>query len=433
MNLHSKNRFIHIGIKMILGSVLLILGLGKIYFSKDKIITGDGRFYFAQVRSVLFDYDLDFENDLEMYDPFNKNSKTLRKNVKTGMVENKYPIGSALLWSPFILLAKLISSDHTGYGYIYQFMLLLASICYFMASTILIQKWLNQALKVDIAYVYIFLYTSATTAFYYSFAEPSMSHIPSLFTVSLYLYVSSKFFGKHKKLRASLLIGFAAALMILTRNQNALFLIFSLADFVHSFDRNRRNSIQWAFLSAGICILFLVPQFYYWKIIYGEYLLYSYKGESFKYLNSPKFAEVLFSRVSGLIYWHPIHLISVIGLITILFKKINLLNVLIFLSFILQLYIFSSWECWWLGDSFGYRGLANCIPLLAYGFFAFWYALNNSLNIQLIFGILIVAVFFNLILSLLYAAGLIPHNEPFYYSDLLTAFVELFRKINLIQ
>ena len=65
---------------------------------------------------------------------------------------------------------------------------------------------------------------SATNLIYYFIREPSMSHVLSMFAVSLFLYLNLRDFGK-KTPSTFIFSGLAAGLMILIRYQNALFMI----------------------------------------------------------------------------------------------------------------------------------------------------------------------------------------------------------------
>src|SRR3989344_8376498 len=99
-------------------------------------VYGDGRYYYAYVRSTVIDHDLNFINEMgHRYDHRHNNEKVendadvLAPNTKTQLLENKYPIGAPLLWlTPYTtanVLADLISQldksfPNNGYSNIYQ-------------------------------------------------------------------------------------------------------------------------------------------------------------------------------------------------------------------------------------------------------------------------------------------------------------------------
>src|SRR5688500_3190536 len=71
----------------------VVAGLGNPEFRADS----PG--YFAYIRSLVFDGDLDFRNEWEHW-----GLKAL-PTTATGRMANPYPIGPALLWAPFFLVA----------------------------------------------------------------------------------------------------------------------------------------------------------------------------------------------------------------------------------------------------------------------------------------------------------------------------------------
>lgn len=401
---------------------LIALGSGKIYYSNGQIISGDGIYYYAQARSLIVDMDWSFANEMELYQADHKRRK-IHNHPETERVINKYPIGSALLWLPFLFLAYWIGlflqfagamNEVTGYGLVDQFFLLIASIFYFLCSARLLYLIIREIFPQWKIPEYLGIgFLSLTTALYYTAIEPAMSHIPSLFSISLFLYLSFQTMRKEQSQPIAFLYGASAALMILVRNQNVFFLILPLYFLLI----NRRYQWRQLFLSVLGGIVFLAPQFIYWKIIYNEWILYSYQGERFAYLDQPKFFEVLFSPISGLISWHPVHLFSALGLIVTAFLGKSYTRLFLLLLMI-QLYLYGSWECWWLGDSFGYRGLANGLPVLFVGF-AWFYQEAERRNYKFSFGLIGLFLFlWNIYLMVMYAAGKIAHAGPLSFSDL---------------
>ncbi|HKK87594.1 MAG TPA: hypothetical protein VJ917_02010 [Saprospiraceae bacterium] len=401
---------------------LMMLGIGKIHFSKAQLISGDGIYYYAQVRSLIKDLDWNFSNDLKMYQPDHAPRK-IHTHPETGRVINKYPVGSSLLWLPFLLMAHIISfslhimgitMDVSGYGLLDQVLLLIGSIFYFLFSAHLLSltaRMIFPDWKIPRFLGLAFL--MLTTALYYTAVEPSMSHIPSLFSVSVFLYLSILSIREKPNLWIALLYGASAALMILVRNQNVFFLILPL------FCLLNKDHYRWKhfFLSVLGGIIVLTPQFVYWKVIYNEWILYSYQGESFAYLAQPKFIEVLFSPVSGLVTWHPVHIFSITGLAAIAFSGRPYMRVFLILLLI-QLFLYASWECWWLGDSFGYRGLANALPLLFPGFVWVYHQAQKLDYLKQFYSIWTLLFLWNIYLLALYASGKIAHAGPLKWKDL---------------
>lgn len=401
---------------------LFALGIGKMYFSNYQLISGDGIYYYAQARSLIKDLDWSFANEMEIYQADHK-PRTLHTHPETGRVVNKYPIGSALLWLPFLFVSHLISlflqvigytGVSSGYSFLDQLFLLIASIVYFLFSAHLILLTARKIfIRLKIPGFLGVAFLLCTTAMYYAAVEPSMSHIPALFSIGLFLYLSIRLIHKKQPIITYLFYGFSAALMILVRNQNVFFLLLPLFYLLPK----EHFKLKHFLLSASAGLLFLIPQFLYWKLIYGHWLMYSYQGESFAYLTQPKFLAVLFSAESGLISWHPVHILSVSGLVYLGIKGKAFMRIFLVLLAI-QLYLYASWECWWLGDSFGYRGLANALPLLFPGFVWFHKKAGDKERLPLFYLGLVVLFLWNLYLLALYAAGKISHSGSLQMSAL---------------
>ncbi len=78
----------------------------------DPFVAGDGVGFYAYVRSPLIDHNFSFSSDWEnpkkelqelfLVDHFVENPIT-----KTGHLPNYYPVGPAMLWSPFLIVSHL--------------------------------------------------------------------------------------------------------------------------------------------------------------------------------------------------------------------------------------------------------------------------------------------------------------------------------------
>jgi len=139
--------------------------------------------------------------------------------------------------------------------------------------------------------------------------------------------------------------------MILVRPQNILFGIAILPQLI-----DFRNFILNKFISRSLYIgiaacLILIPQLIVWKIVCGEFILYSYEKEVF-YFTKPALFKSLFSAKHGLIYWTPIVGLALGGLFLSL-KRYKKIALLLIACFVLQWYLNASWHSWSYAVSFG--------------------------------------------------------------------------------
>ena len=108
--------------------ILIILLLAVIALKPSWQIGGDGFGYYAYARSLFFDGNFDLNNEFTLYDKLYDHHTVEGWQVASGNVGNPFAVGSAILWSPFIILAQLIDSlfvfvddfDLAGYNLPYQ-------------------------------------------------------------------------------------------------------------------------------------------------------------------------------------------------------------------------------------------------------------------------------------------------------------------------
>src|SRR5258706_7519188 len=70
-------------------------------------LQSDGFYYFAYLRSLAFDRDVDFMNDYRMLGLGDKTY--LFQPTKTGHAESAWTIGPAIVWSPFFAAGHLVA------------------------------------------------------------------------------------------------------------------------------------------------------------------------------------------------------------------------------------------------------------------------------------------------------------------------------------
>lgn len=158
------------------------------------LIGSDGIGYYMYVRSLVIDHDLDFANEYARLCP---TIDVAQLRTATGLVGNQYAIGPGILWSPFFVAAHLIvlGLQHIGlrvvadgYGYAYQAAVCVGSIVYGSLGLLLIHRVMGRYYA-QTALAAAVLACLATNVIYYLIAEPSVSHMCSLFAVALLLDV----------------------------------------------------------------------------------------------------------------------------------------------------------------------------------------------------------------------------------------------------
>ncbi len=251
-----------------------------------------------------------------------------------------------------------------------------------------------------------------TNVFYYLTNEPTMSHSMSMFAVSLFAFIWVRDIGNRQK-GAVVLLGLTAGLMILIRPQNALFLVlivlewFGVLKTESGFVSQFRKQIIEVGLFGIALLLTLLPQFVVWKILYGQFLFYSYGGEGFNFAN-PHLLDSLFSDRHGLISWTPAILLSLAGVFLFLWKD-SKIGVALIIAFILQWYLNASWNDWWFGHSFGGRAYINCSFIFAIGL-AMFLTVTKKWVVPTRF-LLAALIAWNLLFVAQFTLGMLPRGE----------------------
>jgi hypothetical protein len=103
-----------------------------------------------------------------------------------------------------------------------------------------------------------------------------------------------------------------------------------------------------------------------WHAIYGQWLTIPQGSDFFNWTN-PQWLPTLFSTRHGLVAWHPIFLLALLGIVP-LWKHHRWLALVVLVAFLAQWYINSAASRWWADDAFGGRRFIGTIPLLTLEF-----------------------------------------------------------------
>lgn len=283
---------------------------------------------------------------------------------------NKYWAGTAVLMSPFFaiahVLAPIFNMNSDGYSFIYQVMIAIAACFYLILGLYFIRKLLllYHCKEIEV-FITIFALVFGTNLFYYTVAEPSMSHVYSFFIVSAVIYFAKKYFQTFNINYINYTI-IGLALIILIRPSNGM-IILALPFLADSFRTLKDSTQQLKILSiipsCGIALLLLLIQFFYYKLSTGNFFIYSYGNEKFNFLD-PQGFDFLFSYRRGLFVYAPLLFLSLLGFMP-LFKKSVYQATSLFLFLFVMVYILSSWWMWFYGGGFGMRPVIDFYALFA--------------------------------------------------------------------
>jgi hypothetical protein len=362
-----------------LGAVMLIAYLGAAAVMPKpggRVIFGDATHHFVQLRSVVFDHDLDFRNDYQrIYGLTREEPGTewiFSDLTKTGHVRNYMPVGPAILWAPLYLLVVAgefaafhagIAPRPDGFGHAAQLVPgvtgILAAAAAAWLSWRLARKWVDAgsaALGVLAAWL-------GTSALYYSLVSPSYSHAASMFACALFFshWLDPRAVWTPRRIAASAALASFASLM---RWQDALLLGIPLFEALRAPWSWRARLL--ACVGAGaVWVAVFLPQMIVWRTLYGNWLALP-QGPSFMQWLAPHPIAVLFSDNHGFFSWTPVAMLAVVGLGQFAFSHrrflLPLTGVLVSAG-----YVNAAVADWWAGEAFGARRFLSLFPLLALG------------------------------------------------------------------
>lgn len=354
----------------------------------NQLIGSDGIKYYVYLPSLLLDGDLDFSDEYAYFfshEPA-KAEQLINNPTPQGVPPNQWPMGPAILWAPFFLLAHTLahllnligaSIPTAGYGYFYQVFVISGSILYGGAGLLLTYRFARDLAAERAALIATVLVTFAGNLVYYMTAEPSMSHTLSVFASGLFFYIWMRR-QERPGVKTSLLCGLAGGLMALIRPQDGLFLALPFLAQLPDVWRNLRSEenpkawrrwLQHGLLAGLVALVIFSPQMWAWGQIYGDYFRspYTYQEQPVLFdWFSPALGAVLFSAFRGLFTWHPVFLLALLGLV-LTYRKNRTFATLGFIGFVMQWYLISSWHSWEQGDAFGGRMFIVCTPIFVLG------------------------------------------------------------------
>ena len=285
----------------------------------------------------------------------------------------KYPIGMAILYLPFFLIAHFLAGiggfPTDGFSLPYQMGISWGSIFMAFVGLWMMRKILRlyfSELAVGLA---LLLLVGATNYLNYTAIDGSMSHNWVFTLVAILIWQTIKWY-QQPTFWNSLWLGCCIGLAALSRPTDILIALIpvfwgltQLADFK---DRIPFWKKHWQYLLFIVCLVVAIGslQLFYWKYASGDWLVYSYQDQGFSWL-SPHVKDVLISYRKGWLVYTPIMLLALVGFY-FLYKNYRFLFWGTFAYFIIHFYITAAWDIWWYGGAFGQRALIQAYPVLLF-------------------------------------------------------------------
>jgi hypothetical protein len=338
-------------------------------------IHSDGYSYYVYLPSWAIYHDVSFDAlARDWYGGTYPDFTALRRWPSTGRWLNPHPIGTAVLMAPFFTAGDLLSVwsnlPRDGFSLYYQHAAGLAGIAYLLAGLAVLRRILRRHFTDGVVLATLVCITWGTNLFHYGVFDGTFSHVFSFFLVCFWILLV-ELWWEHPSWQRSLALGAVAALIVLVRHTNAIFLlVLPLYGVTRWNDLRSRIGDLWerrrwlsvATLAAAVVVM---PQIVLYRIITASWLVspYGALNASFTF-GSPHLFGVLFGTQKGLFFWSPLLLAAGLGAIVARgwARGIVIAAVVVFA---IQVYLTASWFDWQFGASFGHRAFTDGLGLAA--------------------------------------------------------------------
>ncbi len=396
-------------LKLTLLGLAGIIIINNIVFFSSNILSWDVFGYYLYLPLKFIYHDLSLTNDTLIPSIIQKyhSTATFYQAVKLpeGQYVMKYSLGLSIFYSPFFfighIIAKIFHYPADGFSPPYQYSVFIGGIIYSIIGLIVLSKVLLNFFSQKITALLLIILVLATNYLIHvtMYGQNAMSSNYLFLTYSIILYFTI-LWHKFHRIRDAVILAFTCGITILSRPSEAVCLLIPLLwgnapgeTAIHKFTTLLKH---WKQICVFVVILLLVgaPQFFYWKKYTGSWLFDSYSGnpgEGFEFL-SPYLGQVLFSFRKGWLIYTPVMIFGIIGFL-FLYKRNRMAFYPLLFYFIVNLYVVSSWSCWWYAQSFGARALIASYPVMAipFGYFLTW--LNERKRIFSTIGYAIILCF----------------------------------------
>jgi hypothetical protein len=402
-------------------AAVLLMALG-VQFADAHGVTTDGVIYFSQLRSVIFDRDLDVVAEFAY----------LRQPPRPSHV---VPIGPTFVWLPLYVSVALVDALGRASGWwssavadpaalgLTQPYVRAALVSSFAIGTVglcALHGYLRRTFSAGVAFSASVLLLGATPLVWYMVYEPAMTHAASFGFVALFVVAAARFTSVHITAGQSLLLGALLGLAMMTRPQEAVFALFPAVllglsrEPLAARTRAALRLAKWAFLGVAP---FIALQAAHSVILLNREQFALVGGGGYLDLFHSQWADTLWSSWHGFFTWTPVTYLAFIAMFVYVIRDRGWAVAAILIVLVMA-WVNGSTADWPAGWSFGGRRFTSVLAVLAPGVAFIVHGLTRRPMIALSI-VAAGAIAWNQLLVVQHRAGMLPADQPINFARLI--------------
>ena len=321
--------------------------------------------------------------------------------VESGNIVNRFPIGLAILISPFFIIGHLIALltafPADGFSLPYQWAILSSGICYSFIGFYFARKFLRLYFEDGVTAIILLVFFAGTNIFLFVTLGNHFPHV-YLFTLYILLIYFTFLWHKHRKIKQAVWLGIVLGLIVTARYSEVFAVVIPLFWGVYNRETLKekilllKNEYKQLILVFVFGALAVFPQILYWWSATGSLVYFGYDDAgSGLNLFSPRFAWVLFSYRKGWLLYSPLMALSLIGFY-FLWKKHKEVFWPFMLYFFITFYLIASFSTL---ISYGFRAFIHTYAVLLLPFaYSISYLLYRKKWVIIGSGVLILGIMY---------------------------------------
>lgn len=281
---------------------------------------------------------------------------------------SRYPIVTPVMVTPIYVIPYIllkitsypIDISNPGFCVIIEMMEKFSASIIASMSCIFIFLILRRLTSRRISYIGTIIYAFAVNTWTVS-SQALWQHgiAELLLSAMIYLIIKNE---RNEDIKNYIILGVLSGLSIMNRFPNIILL---LPIFFYVL-KSKKSLICYCVSAIVAGLPFIVYNFYYFESFFG-----GYEGAAralfINFGTMVNFVNLLISPSRGLFIYSPILIFSILGFAHISDIKSNRLKICFYIfsiSIVLDIIVYSTWEMWWGGGSYGPRFLTDVLPIL---------------------------------------------------------------------